>query len=123
MSDITHFPPRLPIKEIGAAVEALIDLLNKAAGDPDLEDNGDAELDGTDQGDTSCPEWLSLGRYKVTELTRSLPDEDVEDDDGDGECTDDEPAFDARSRAIANGNHSGPGCIISASPSFHRPLA
>jgi hypothetical protein len=47
-------------------------------------------------------------------LHQSPANEDREDDDPQGEVTDDEPAFDHRSRAIANGyGNGGPGCTIS----------
>jgi hypothetical protein len=42
--------PQLPLRELGAAIEALIALYDAAEGDPDLELNGD-EHDGTNGED------------------------------------------------------------------------
>jgi len=73
--------PQLPVPEIAAAIEALIELLNRAAGDPDLEDNGDGENDGTDQGDPAWIEWGRMAPSSKRGPNASGGDEDAEDDD------------------------------------------
>lgn len=55
----------------------------------------------------------ALAQVFVGMLDIAEPDPDLEEDDPQGEITDDDPAFDARSRAIANRTGSGPGCKIS----------
>jgi hypothetical protein len=96
-STVHRLPPQLPVKEIATAAQALIDLLDKLGGDPDAEDNGDAEAVG-DEEDTAWPEWHSRGRHKDLP-PRSPPHEDAEDDDAaeedDGDsAVDDRPCDD-----------------------------
>lgn len=72
--------------EIAEAIEVLVDLLDLLGGDPDLEDNGDAEEAG-DEKDIAWPEWAGrMLRLKPTcdPFALGLPTEDDEDDDPSG---------------------------------------
>ena len=90
-------------------------VLDTIDSDPDFEETGDDELTG-DEADTGWTEYHTRGRHKLAGgMAEPFADhEDDEEDDGDGDVTEDDPAFDDRSRALANlcGN-GGPGCTIS----------
>jgi hypothetical protein len=88
--------------------DALVEL-DTMEGDPDLEnatnledegivpgsyDTGGAGCQVSDPDGPSSAEWLTLGRFKGTELKGSLPHEDVEEDDGDTSVEDDPRGFD-----------------------------
>lgn len=94
------------------AIPPAIEALDGADGDVDVEPNGD-EMDGdaseddfmdhnydgpgcpvADPDAASLPEWHTLGRHKAPTLTRSMPDEDAEDDDPDISVEDDTLGFD-----------------------------
>lgn len=67
----------------------------------------------SDAGDIA---WIERVDQDKPGLPRSnIFSEDAEEDDGDGECTDDVPAFDPHSRAVANSSAYGPGCVLSDS--------
>jgi hypothetical protein len=71
--------------EIAAAIEVLVDLLDLMGGDPDAEDNGDAEAVG-DEADIAWLEWTGRKRRTVDTdgpFAMGLPTEDDEDDDPD----------------------------------------
>lgn len=91
--------------EISDAIEILIDVLDLLGGDPDLEDNADAEPDDDAKGDPAWIEWQSRGRHKLgrcggEKLTRDRfgnacheddeDDDPAEDDDPSGQCSEDE---------------------------------
>ncbi len=92
------------IHAIAVAVEALVDLLDELGGNPDAEDDDPAELDDEDRA--AWIERTDQSRFPLP--TRASADfrncEDAEEDDGGGGgvLTEDEPAFDAQSRAVAN---------------------
>jgi hypothetical protein len=119
------------------AIESLksfsIGFLDIVEPDADVEPNGD-ELDGSSEeedipndswcGEPGCP-VADPGEYSIEErhgrqpeLKQSPVHEDAEDDDGGGDCTDDESGFDKGSRLQANiRGHgwlggSGAGCPI-----------
>jgi hypothetical protein len=78
-------------------ITVALGLLDVLDGDPDTEDNGDAEAVG-DEEDIAWPEWHTRGRHKDLP-PRSLPHEDAEDDDAseedDGDsAVDDRPCDD-----------------------------
>jgi hypothetical protein len=95
-------------QEIGDSIESLIAFLDDLGGDPDLEDGGDDEPDGTGEGDTAWVEWDTMKpsqrRKGVSVL---LGHEDDEEDDDSGQCTEDEI-----STGMVFGRGS-PGCFIS----------
>lgn len=83
----TRLGHHVAAKEIGDTVEGLIAFLDDLGGDIDLEDNGDAEHDGTEAGDTSWTEWHTRGRLKDNPGVMCRDGrqclEDMEDDDND----------------------------------------
>ena len=105
--NISPLPPRLqlPVKQIATAVQALIDLLDCAAPDPEAEDNGDGEEDGTHL-DASWVEWTAMRGAAKRGPNFHTGHEDAERDDEDSGDDEAEPNF-ARLRG------SGPGCRIS----------
>lgn len=78
---ISRMPPRLPVAQIAAAAQALIDLLDATGGDVNREDDDPAEHDGTDQGDPAWTEFHTRGRHKFTNVIDTRNGEDAEDDD------------------------------------------
>ena len=110
--NLTQFPlrPQIPIVQIEAAAQALIDLLNALGGDPEAEPDDPLESNGDDLGDTSWPEFHTLGRHKAVSLRQSLPNEDFEDDDPaeDGDL-DSCSAGDDRGTAEGGGDDGQPG--------------
>lgn len=97
---------REAMKALTIAAEASTHALGMLAGDPDFEDDVD-EHKGDELGDTSAPEWISLGRFKGRDPSGSLPHEDDEDDDSDTGGDEAEPNFAKPPRAY------GAGCEIS----------
>lgn len=105
-------------KAIGLAIEALIVRLDERDGDPDLEDVDEREPDHDDERAA----WIervdqSTSPYIVIGSADYLNHEDVEDDDGSGEASEDDPAFDPAAKLTANALAfvlgRGPGCPIS----------
>ena len=113
-------PPQA-IKAIGMIAEGFVGLFDALGGDPDIEaDDSDLEPDGTDEGDAAWLEWTSMRRAAKRGSNYSAGPEDAEEDDGGGDVlTDDEPAFDRNSRAVANLYAGGSGCILSDSDVEH----
>ena len=73
---------RRAAREVGDQIEALIAFMDELGGDPDLEDGGDMEPDGTDLGDQAWPEGVRQDRFGMTGMYgRYL--EDAEEDDSD----------------------------------------
>ena len=107
---------QFPLRELEQAIEALIAFRDgfDGHGEPPEEDDP-PEHDGTDEGDAAWVEWTSMRGSQKGGANIAGRHEDDEEDDGDGECTDDIPGFDAVSRQIANGYgwDSEPGCRIS----------
>lgn len=68
------------VKELGDQIDALMAFYDDLAGDPDLEDGGDTEPDGTDFGDQSWPEGIRQDRWPMSMLQGQYR-EDTEDDD------------------------------------------
>lgn len=124
-------------------IAVAIDLLDVADGDPEG-DEGDAEdafafsglasgiirqhgedrLIGCPINDEDGSAWIERTDQTKPALTGPsvalASHEDAEEDDPQGDVTEDDPAFDKRSRRIANGRyHSGPGCTLSDSD--HQP--
>ena len=84
---ITRVLSRFDRDQLAGFITVAIDLLDVAAGDPDLEDGGDDELTG-DEGDASFPEWA--GRRTASTSPTAMQNEDAEDcdpaeDNGDAE--------------------------------------
>lgn len=101
-------------QEIADAIEILVDVLDMMGGDPETEDNGDAELTG-DERDSAWVEWHTMrGSQKrgPNIMDRHEDDEDddpAEDDDPSGVwASEDEP----EGFAVLMGS-MGPGCPIS----------
>ena len=89
---------RFNTEQIGDAIEVLVALLDVAAGDNDIEANGDEEPNGTGEGDTSWTEWHTRGSHKdnpgvIGRMGYQLQ-EDMEDDDGDTGVEDGPLGFD-----------------------------
>jgi hypothetical protein len=105
----------LAIRVIEAASEELIETLDALHGDVDLEVDDPPEDDGTEEQAA----WVE--RVNQTKPPYRFPapadyrnHEDAEDDEGGGDTSGDEgePAFDARSRRVANLGGEGAGCTI-----------
>lgn len=119
--------PLLDYEDTGAAIEALMERLDRMDGDPDLErDMSDYEPDDDAKGDTAWIEWHSRGRHMQgafgAELVArnrygTMLREDDEDDDpleANGDETDGNFAEDEPCAEFALMRH-GPGCIYSDS--------
>ncbi|MFM2044705.1 MAG: hypothetical protein RLY86_3281 [Pseudomonadota bacterium] len=65
-----HILHRMPTPILHAAVEALIDELDRRAGDPDMEEGGDLEYDipEMDRGAFVMSPWFSTGRTEVAHV-------------------------------------------------------
>jgi hypothetical protein len=142
-------PPRIPAvarilsqfdrPKLEGFIAVAIELLDVVDGDPDLESDpcneGEPEFDpqsrelvnahpntdpNSDAEQSAWVERLDQTKPALTHPSGYLQaDEDAEDDDGDGDCTDDEPAFSAAQRRIANAGGNGPGCTISDPDAEH----
>ena len=98
---------------IAEVAEQLVETLDLAAGDADREPEEDFGADDVGENRTWI-EAVDQRQHSATALSYAHFDDDAEEDDGGGECTDDEPGFDRQPRAIANIHGScGPGCTIS----------
>ena len=86
---------QIPLKQIAAAAQALIDLLDAAGGDADLEPNGD-ELDG-DRAEDEFGDLLTYAAGAGCPIS-DPPEEDAEDCSG----FEDEPLFDRSQCAMLN---------------------
>lgn len=104
-------------RAISLAIDALIQRLDETEGDSDAEDDGTAEPDGCEL-DCAWAEWDSLSHAGRCAALFHAGEEDDENADGGGDCTDDEPGFDRTARLTANAlgfimGHRGAGCPIS----------
>ena len=89
-STVTRFPPQRPVKQIAAAAQALIDLLDVLGGDPDVED-ADPSEDSCDAERGAWVEWDRMRGSSKRNPNFTLGDEDDEDcdpaeDDGEDRC-------------------------------------
>lgn len=97
-STVTRFPPQLPVKQIAAAAQALIDLLDALGGDVEAEDDDPAEENG-DEETASWVEWHRMRGPAKRGPNFTLGAEDDEDDDAaeddiDDSAVDDRPCDD-----------------------------
>lgn len=100
--------------DIAEAAQALIDLLDGWAPDPDLEDDDPPEHDGADR-DTAWIEWPTM-RASQKRGPNIAGDHEDDEDDGDrddGQFSEDEPA------ACFATMKRGPGCISSDADTEH----
>lgn len=106
-------------KEIAAAIETLIDVLDLIDGDPDVELNGDEhDSDGDEKGDQAWIEWGAMrGSQKGGPNILAGHEDDEDDDPGE----EDDPSGQADEDGINTAydliryteGASGPGCTIS----------
>lgn len=101
-------------KEIGDHIEALIAFMDELGGDPDLEDDGTSEPDGTDTGDQAWPESIAQDRWPMSmqggQFYEDAEDSDPREEDdhsGDGMLIED--GFEG----YTHYHEQGPGCPIS----------
>ncbi|MFL0418425.1 hypothetical protein ACH0CP_12685 [Sphingomonas sp. 179-I 2A4 NHS] len=100
-------------KEIGDQIDALMAFYDDLAGDPDLEDGGDLEPDGSELGDQSWPEG-TVGGFRISmqygQFYEDAEDSDPrEEDDHSGEGYPCEDSFEP----ISVESDRGPGCPLS----------
>jgi hypothetical protein len=95
--------------EIAEAITVLIDVLDLMGGDPEAEDNGDAEPAG-DERDAAWIEWNSMRGSQKRGPNILAGHEDDEEDDPPGQCDEDE--INTHDQWLQMG-HFGPGCTIS----------
>ena len=130
MPAVARILARFEREQLAGFIAVALDLIDTLDGDPDLENATDLEDDfalspqargyadgpGCPVADAAENAWVEWDRMRGAQKSGhnlTFGDEDAEEDDGDGDCTDDEPAFDKRSRAIANMLWGGgPGCSI-----------